>query len=230
MQLGFGKRGSPSGRALAPWAPTVLLVGCGCLALALGATRPGRSILRVQVPPSESSTSPASTKRYPVHIRKPTSEPRVATGQVDHSGKPLFVNCNLCHSARQPNVEMRVGQELKAFHQGLKGQHGDLTCVSCHQGDNGYQSLRLADGRSLPFSEVMTLCAQCHGTQFREYQHGAHGGMTGFWDLTRGGRSRNNCIDCHDPHLPRYPRFRPAEGPRDRGLEILPGRPGDPHD
>ena len=58
----------------------------------------------------------------------------------------------------------------------------------------------------------MTLCAQCHGPQFRDYQHGAHGGMTGYWDLTKGGRMRNNCIDCHDPHAPKYPTVTP--GPR----------------
>jgi hypothetical protein len=62
----------------------------------------------------------------------------------------------------------------------------------------------------------MTLCAQCHGPQFRDYQHGAHGGMSGFWDLSKGGRTRNNCIDCHDPHAPKYPTVTPARGPNDR--------------
>jgi hypothetical protein len=78
--------------------------------------------------------------------------------------------------------------------------------------------LRLADGRSLPYSDVMSLCAQCHGPQFRDYQHGAHGGMTGYWDLSKGGRTRNSCIDCHDPHAPKYPTVTPARGPNDRFL------------
>jgi hypothetical protein len=68
------------------------------------------------------------------------------------------------------------------------------------------------------FADVMKLCAQCHGPQFRDYQHGAHGGMNGYWDLSRGGRSRNNCIDCHDPHAPAYVGAIPAPRPRDRFL------------
>jgi formate-dependent nitrite reductase cytochrome c552 subunit len=63
----------------------------------------------------------------------------------------------------------------------------------------------------------MQLCAQCHGPQYRDYRHGAHGGMAGHWDLAKGGRVRNNCIDCHDPHSPKYPTVRPAGGPLDRG-------------
>jgi hypothetical protein len=64
----------------------------------------------------------------------------------------------------------------------------------------------------------MRLCAQCHGPQYRDYQNGAHGGMTGNWDLSKGGRVRNNCIDCHDPHAPRYPTVTPSRGPNDRFL------------
>ena len=91
--------------------------------------------------------------------------------------------------------------------------------MSCHNAAEGYGSLRLADGKSLPYSEVMTLCAQCHGPQYRDYLHGAHGGMTGHWDLTKGGRYRNNCIDCHDSHAPKYPTVMPAAGPNDRFLK-----------
>jgi hypothetical protein len=63
---------------------------------------------------------------------------------------------------------------------------------------------------------VMDLCGQCHGPQARDYAHGAHGGMTGYWDLSRGPRERNNCIDCHDPHAPAFPKVRPVFAPKDR--------------
>ncbi|MBI5610873.1 MAG: hypothetical protein HY902_18485 [Deltaproteobacteria bacterium] len=68
-------------------------------------------------------------------------------------------------------------------------------------------------------SSVIELCSQCHGPQARDYQHGAHGGMTGYWDLRRGDRFRNVCVDCHNPHVPAYPQFAPVQRPRDRFLD-----------
>lgn len=164
-----------------------------------------------------------------VFIRKPAGSPSVFTGAVDPHGTPVAAACNTCHTTRSPNLDLRVGMDLKTFHQGLKASHGGLTCVSCHNAAEGYQSLRLADGRALPYPEVMQLCAQCHGPQFRDYQHGAHGGMRGHWDLTQGGRVRNTCIDCHDPHSPKYPVVRPAPGPNDRFLHAG-EKPGGGHE
>lgn len=155
---------------------------------------------------------------WPVHIRRPAGPPTIATGLVDERGTPIRIACATCHATKPTNPDARVGAALRQFHQTLVGNHGNLTCVSCHNPADGHGSLRLADSRSVPFTEVMTLCAQCHGTQYRDYQHGAHGGMTGYWDLTRGGRSRNNCVDCHDPHAPKYPTVTPAPGPNDRFL------------
>jgi hypothetical protein len=40
--------------------------------------------------------------------------------------------------------------------------------------------------------------------------------MNGHWDLTRGGRTRNTCINCHDPHAPAFPLVMPVLPPRDR--------------
>ena len=96
--------------------------------------------------------------------------------------------------------------------------HGDLSCLSCHNPDD-YGTLRLADQRAVLYRDVMTLCAQCHGPQYRDYLHGAHGGMNGYWDLTKGPRTRNSCIHCHDPHAPAFPSMRPTFKPRDRFLE-----------
>ena len=104
---------------------------------------------------------------------------------------------------------------LDLFHQGLTVHHGTNACVSCHNPTN-YDQLHLADNRAVEFVDVVTLCAQCHGTQYRSYQHGAHGGMTGYWDLTRGPRQRNGCTSCHDPHAPKYQGAIPMPPPRDR--------------
>jgi hypothetical protein len=161
---------------------------------------------------------PAGRPLHSVEVRKPAGPPVVKTGVTDRQGNPVTIACNTCHASKPPNPDARLGKDLEFFHQGLTGHHGNLTCGSCHNPADGYASLRLADGRSVPYPEVMQLCAQCHGPQYRDYQHGAHGGMAGHWDLTTGGRTRNNCVDCHDPHAPKYPKLQPAQGPRDRGV------------
>jgi hypothetical protein len=70
----------------------------------------------------------------------------------------------------------------------------------------------------------MTLCAQCHSAQAAAFAVGAHGGMQGFWDLSRGPQTKHNCIDCHDPHAPQFPRMVVDFKPIDR---FHPGAPSD---
>jgi len=165
-----------------------------------------------------SSTAKATAAKYAVTIRKPAGPPRVSLGAVDATGQPATAACSTCHTTRPANLENRSQADLDEFHQTLGFAHGSVTCFSCHNPDD-YDTLRLADGRSLPYTDVMTLCGQCHGTQMRDYRHGAHGGMNGYWDLSRGPRTRNNCIDCHDPHAPQFPAMQPTFKPRDRFLD-----------
>lgn len=162
---------------------------------------------------------PRSMQTGQVFVRKPGGAPRIDAGYCDADGKPVTIACNTCHANWTANADARVGLKLERFHQHLHGSHGNLACVACHNANDGYASLRLADGRSVPYPEVMQLCAQCHGPQYRDYQHGSHGGMNGYWDLSRGSRVRNNCIDCHAPHSPRYPLVMPVHRPNDRFLQ-----------
>jgi hypothetical protein len=158
-----------------------------------------------------------SRQRFPVTVNRPAGSPRVATGEVDALGRPITVACSSCHANFPPSPETRSGEELTEFHQGLKFDHGKLTCLSCHHHED-YNHLRLADGSLVEYPQVQTLCAQCHASQARDYEHGAHGGMLGYWDLSRGPRTRKGCLDCHDPHLPSFPRMLPEFKPRDRFL------------
>jgi hypothetical protein len=153
---------------------------------------------------------------HAVNIHRPDGPPLVATGRTNLHGEPVFASCASCHTTTKPNPTLRRSEDLKEFHLGLKFQHGDLSCLSCHNAQN-YDALRLADGSSLAFPDVMQLCGQCHGPQLRDYRNGAHGGMNGHWDLTKGGRTRNNCTDCHDPHAPAYPQVMPAFKPAPAG-------------
>ena len=163
---------------------------------------------------------PSSTL-HPVTIRKPDVHPSVSTGETDAQGKPINIACATCHDNRKPNFNQRSGHALREFHQGLHYDHGNQSCLSCHNSEN-YDTLKRADGRSIELNDSMTLCSQCHSTQHRDYLAGLHGGMTGYWDLTRGGRTRNTCIDCHDPHRPKYPTVTPVFPPKPVIGEVLP--------
>lgn len=153
-----------------------------------------------------------SGELHPVEIHLPRGVALVNSGKLDSKGQAIMVACGTCHDTRDANFLINSGGNLKQFHQGLSTQHGDLTCLSCHNSKD-YDTLKRADGRALGFSASMQLCAQCHGPQVRDYHNGSHGGMQGYWDLSRGGRTRNTCIDCHDPHHPAYPLVLPVFPP-----------------
>ncbi len=131
------------------------------------------------------------------------------------SGDWARVPCATCHTLLAPPSPAQRVAGVSEFHTGLRLRHGELTCGSCH-GAPDYAALRLADGRDVQPADVMTLCGQCHGSQRRDWEHGAHGGMRGHWDLTRGPRERQTCTACHDPHAPAFVGMNPAPGPRDR--------------
>lgn len=210
-----------------------LAAAAAATALALAAAGPASSGATAAAPASAdrslqpvsgtaSSPTAAPRARHATRIRQPVTAPRVDTGRRDAQGAAITVACGTCHATSQPRRETRSSSELDEFHQGLQYAHGALTCLSCHDATN-YDQLRLADGRGLAFADTMTLCAQCHGPQYRDYSHGSHGGMTGHWDLSRGPRERNHCVDCHDPHAPRYPEVQPAFPlPPDRGATAKP--------
>jgi hypothetical protein len=154
---------------------------------------------------------------HPVTIKSPEGLGLLRTHETDALGRPVGVACSTCHGsdARDTRALKERPEQLVEFHTEMVFDHGELSCSSCHHPDDRDQ-LRLADGQALPFTDVMNLCAQCHGTTYRAYQHGAHGGMKGHWDLSQGPRERNNCISCHNAHAPAYPVVVPAPGPRDR--------------
>ena len=165
--------------------------------------------------PAGSGRVATNVALHAVHIKTPTGPPGIAAGLTNFQGQAVKVACSSCLGMTQPNIETRAVADLDQFHQGLKYNHGQLTCLSCHNAKN-YDTLRLADSRPVEFKDVMTLCSQCHGPQRRDYDMGLHGGMNGHWDLTKGGRTRNNCIQCHDPHAPAFPLVMPVFPPRDR--------------
>lgn len=159
-------------------------------------------------------SAPASGELYADEI-SPVEPPKRVT--IVHASGESTVACGTCHATREPQISNNSSDDLDEFHAGLTFAHGALTCLACHNGDD-YDTLHLADGRSLPFTEVRTLCAQCHGPQYRDYLGGSHGGGSGYWDNRRGPLKRNDCVHCHDPHSPAFPKMTPTFKSRDRFL------------
>ena len=197
------------------WAGTLFSLGAPLLVaiamVALGACEEQpRDTVRDD--PARAAHSTDRDRAHPPVIRRPDGPPTVETDLVDFQGNPVGISCSTCHSMMEPNRQIESAEELEAFHQGLTFDHGGLSCLSCHD-ERNYDQLRRADGREIDFANVMQSCAQCHGRQHREFERGVHGGMTGYWDESRGAQHRNNCIDCHDPHAPAYPQVTPVLPP-----------------
>lgn len=151
-----------------------------------------------------------------IHVRRDFGA--LDTGKRGPKGEPILARCNSCHVDHLKAPFARSTADLKEFHVGKAFAHGTVACGSCHDLQDR-ERLHLADGTSIPLAEVQQLCGQCHGLQARDYAHGAHGGMNGYWDLSRGPRTRNGCVDCHNPHTPKYPSYAPVQKPRDRFLD-----------
>lgn len=206
----------PAGRVgLAYTLVTCTLVTCTLVTGILTGCRPVHRPVQV----AAGGEAAASASLHPVHI---APAPAPLGVQVASPAGPVQVPCGTCHRSR-PAREVRSSETLTEFHQDLVYAHGELACTACHDPE-GYEALRLADGTRVEYGDPMPLCRQCHGTQARDYDHGAHGGWAGYWDLQRGPRTRNQCVHCHDPHAPAFPHMQPTFKPRDRFLDGAPGK------
>lgn len=207
---------APSRKVTWPWGLlAVLLLGVAIASV----TKLVRSFAAQPEDSKGMTNSAPAAQKFAVEIRKPSGPPRVTTALKDANGSGVTVACSSCHTTRQPNQHNKTVRDLDEFHVGMKFSHGTVSCLSCHN-PNDYDSLKLADSSKVEFSDVMTLCSQCHGPQMNDFLHGAHGGMNGYWDLTRGPQQKNNCVDCHNPHSPQFPKMQPTFKPKDRFLEV----------
>jgi hypothetical protein len=123
--------------------------------------------------------------------------------------------CSNCHAERQPDLTRRG---LQDEHTAIVLRHaaGLFWCLDCHHPENR-DTLRLATGEGLPFTESYRLCGQCHSKKLRDWQAGIHGRRTGQWN---GDKEYLLCTRCHDPHDPKFKALTPMPPPE------RPGRTG----
>lgn len=128
-------------------------------------------------------------------------------------------DCYACHEKNKPppirydaNHKIVVPKE----HANIVMNHGshdrNNLCYNCHQEQN-LVTLQARDGREIKFDNIPALCGSCHGPTYRDWEAGAHGRTSGFWNRTLGAADRLSCASCHNPHDPRIPKREPAPGP-----------------
>lgn len=139
---------------------------------------------------------------------------------------PFRQTCQECHQIF-PSPDVPRSPLLQHTHVVLAHGLNDR-CYNCHS-RHDRDRLILQDGSELGFDEVARLCAQCHGTLYRDWENGSHGRTTGYWDRSAGPAERLVCTQCHDPHAPAFPPLAPLAGPNTLRMGH-PGseRPGEP--
>lgn len=115
--------------------------------------------------------------------------------------------CMDCHKLFPP----RANPPTRLFvHDHVKLNHGiNDQCRNCHDLENR-DRLVLRGNKTIPFTDSVLLCANCHGPTYRDWERGMHGRSQGFWDKRKGDLKRLDCVDCHDPHSPREPAMLPV--------------------
>ena len=128
-------------------------------------------------------------------------------------------DCYGCHDKNKPpplrfdaNQKLIVPDEHKDIVMGHGSHDRNNLCYNCHNEQN-LLTFQVRDGRVLKFDNIPPLCGSCHGPTYQDWEAGAHGRTSGYWDRNLGPMQRLVCANCHNPHSPRIPTRVPAPGP-----------------
>jgi hypothetical protein len=148
---------------------------------------------------------------------QPEAEPAVDYSPIRGSVRPLRLRrtgftykCDECHRLFQSPSDRR---DLVAEHMDVHLNHGrNDYCLNCHHPTNR-NAYVTHNGEEIPSDRIPELCAKCHGLVYRDWENGAHGRKSGFWNLSEGEERTLLCVQCHDPHNPKFPNLAPMPGP-----------------
>jgi len=149
-----------------------------------------------------------------------TSTVRRSYADLARAGEDLSdYDCYACHEkGKPPPLRFDAGHNLiiPKEHADIVMGHGrhkrNDNCFNCHD-ENNLLAFQTRDGREVKFADSPVLCGSCHGPTYRDWEAGAHGRISGYWDRSLGVADRKACVNCHDPHSPRFPSRKPAPGP-----------------
>jgi len=117
--------------------------------------------------------------------------------------------CANCHNQSMATLQVNQKPDTKKAHWGIELVHANaaaMNCETCHS----YQSmnqLKSLTGQMIDLDESFKLCGQCHSTQYKDWQGGAHGKQLNGW---KPPRVATTCVSCHNPHQPAFPKRFPA--------------------
>ena len=146
-------------------------------------------------------------------------------------------DCYGCHERNKPPPlrfdaagKIIVPQEHSDIVMGHGSHDRNNVCYNCHNEQN-LLTLQVRDGRVVKFDQIPLLCGSCHGPTYRDWEAGAHGRTSGYWDRSRGPIQRLSCANCHNPHAPKIPTRQPAPPPHPLRAPLDAPAPaaGEPH-
>ena len=117
--------------------------------------------------------------------------------------------CANCHSKSLGAMQADRNPALRKAHWNIHLAHAGksaMNCTTCHA-ENNMNQLATLTGELLHIDESFKLCGQCHSTQFKDWQGGAHGKELNGWKPPRVAKT---CVSCHNPHKPAFPSRFPA--------------------
>lgn len=176
------------------------------------------------IPQNATKSSPAVPVGSPAsfvsdeHLDK--TPPRETQG-LDIIKMGWTYNCMECHKLLE--AKWHFDRPLTE-HRNLQLDHGNNRfCLNCHHPTNRNAFVDY-DGSEIRETEVVMLCAKCHGPTHRDWKAGVHGRRNGYWNVQKGIQTQLRCIQCHDPHDPKFKPVKPLAPPR------YPKRASQPHD
>lgn len=115
--------------------------------------------------------------------------------------------CSNCHT--KPVDQLKKEHVGKAAHWDVELNHASdfsMNCMSCHNMEKPDQLTSLT-GNRISFDHSYQQCAQCHSTQYKDWQGGAHGKRLKGWVPPRVAQT---CVGCHNPHAPSFEKRWPS--------------------
>jgi len=194
-------------------------VGVGSVLLLVRAAEPGATGA-TNGSPATAKVNPLELPALPVVERPPTTPPPVGLPTDTHLDKTpprqtkgldlvklgWTYNCMECHKLFP--AKWHYDRPMNE-HQDITLDHGNNRfCLNCHHPKNRNAFVDY-DGSEIVQSDVVLLCAKCHGPTYRDWQAGVHGRQNGFWNAGMGEKTKLRCIQCHDPHSPKYKSMKP---------------------
>ncbi len=160
--------------------------------------------------PKVDKPAPAQPEIVDSDTRLNKTPPRKTKG-LDLVKMGWSYDCMECHKMLE--AKWHFDDRAMVEHETIKLNHGNNRfCLNCHHPTNRNVFVDY-DGSEIAEQDVVSLCARCHGTVFRDWQAGAHGRRNGYWDTSKGGETQLRCIQCHDPHDPKFKAIRSLNAP-----------------